>query len=98
MVTRVTKVINLMNPRGTNLTPTTSNKKPKKNKAMNKPYACYGVHGHYTHECPLLPQKVGEGGLLDLAKVEQQQILAKGKDLRAWLVEMAQDSEVIFDL
>lgn len=23
---------------------------------MNKPFSCFGVHGHYTHECPLLPQ------------------------------------------
>jgi len=23
---------------------------------MNKPCACCGVHGHYTHECPPLPQ------------------------------------------
>ena len=31
---------------------------PMQNKAihMNKPCACCGVHGHYTHECPLLPQ------------------------------------------
>lgn len=23
---------------------------------MNKPYACCRLYGHYTHECPLLPQ------------------------------------------
>lgn len=23
---------------------------------MNKPCSCYSVFGHYTHECPLLPQ------------------------------------------
>lgn len=31
---------------------------PKQNEAihMNKPCVCYGVHGHYMHECPLLPK------------------------------------------
>ncbi|MCY6488106.1 hypothetical protein, partial [Actinobacillus pleuropneumoniae] len=31
---------------------------PKQNKAIrkNKPCACCGVHGHYNHDCPLLPQ------------------------------------------
>lgn len=23
---------------------------------MNKKFSCCGVHGHYTHDCPLLPQ------------------------------------------
>ena len=37
---------------------------------MNKPCACSIVHGHYTHECPLLPE---------IHQMWEAQVISKGQ-------------------
>ena len=49
-------------PNPSNIDSTTANhpqgSQPKPNRPLrtNKPCSCCGVYGHYTHDCPLLPQ------------------------------------------